>query len=390
MFCVDGSETCELVRLFLLSKLQNLKINLGLYRDDGLGVCCMTARQVEKLKQEICKIFQLYNLKITTDANHKSVNFLDVTLDLDSGLFRPYMKPNNTIQYVNKNSNHPPSITKNLPAAVNKRLKSISANKEIFRDAIPPYQKALNECGYNFNLQFEPGVGNEAKKRNRGRKITWFNPPFSANVSTNIGAKFLRIIDTCFPTGHPLHKIINRNTVKVSYRCMPNMKRILGRQNSKIANQNSAPATPPGCNCQGGPPTCPLGGACQTDQLVYKATVTRTDTNHAETYTGLTGGTFKTRYNKHMSDFRNERYKDSTTLSTYIWKLKREGVPYDTSWETLSRAKVFNPVTRTCQLCIREKYLIMFNPESATLNSRNELFSTCRHRLKQLLENFKT
>ena len=174
----DGAETCELVGLFLLSKLNNLNINLGLYRDDGLGVCCLTARQVEKLKQEMCKKFKAYNLKITTDVNHKSVNFLDVTLDLDSGLFKPFTKPNNTIQYVNKNSNHPPSITRNLPAAVNRRLNIISANEEIFRDAIPPYQKALNESGHNFNLKFEPGVGNETKKPNWGEKSPGLIPPF--------------------------------------------------------------------------------------------------------------------------------------------------------------------------------------------------------------------
>jgi hypothetical protein len=88
-----------------------------------------------------------------------------------------------------------------------------------------------------FNLKFEPDVNNGARKRNRGRRITWFNPPYSVNVSTNIGAKFLRIIDTCFPPAHILHKIINRNTIKVSYRCMPNMKEVIGRHNSKIAKK---------------------------------------------------------------------------------------------------------------------------------------------------------
>ena len=390
MGSLDGAETCELVGLFLLSKLADLNISLGLYRDDGLGVCRMTGRQAEKLKQTICNIFKTFNLKITTDVNHKIVNFLDITLDLDSGTFKPYMKPNNNILYVNKNSNHPPSITKNLPAAVNRRLSNISATEDIFRDAIPPYQEALNKSGYQFNLKFEPDVNNGAKKRNRGRNITWFNPPFSANVSTNIGAKFLTIIDNCFPPSHILHKIINRNTIKVSYRCMPNMKRVIGKHNSKISSQKDAPAPPPGCNCQGGPHTCPLNGACLTDELVYKATVTRTDTNQVETYTGLTGGTFKTRYNKHMYDFRTVSQAGATTLSKHIWKLKRENAPYNLAWEVLARAKVFNPVTRTCQLCLREKYLISFYPESATLNSRTELYSTCRHRLKMLLENFKT
>ena len=38
----------------------------------------------------------------------------------------------------------------------------------------------------------------------RSRNITWFNPPYSANVVTSIGAKFLKILDTCFPTTHSL------------------------------------------------------------------------------------------------------------------------------------------------------------------------------------------
>ena len=54
---------------------------------------------------------------------------------------------------------------------------------------------------------------------------------------------------------------------------------------------------------------CPLGGTCKTNEAVYKATVAKTDTNQSEIYTGLTGGTFKTRYNKHMLDFRTPRQK---------------------------------------------------------------------------------
>ena len=134
----------------------------------------------------------------------------------------------------------------------------------------------------------------------------------------------------------------------------------------------------------------PLNGAFLTEEFFYKATVTRTDTNEIETFTGLMGRTFKTRYNKHMTDFSNQTYERSTTLSKHIWKLKRMNAPYDISWEILSRARVFNPVTRSCQLCLREKYLIMFRPESATLNSRDKLFGTCRHRLKMLLGKIKT
>jgi hypothetical protein len=99
--------------------------------------------------------------------------------------------------YVNRLSNHPPSIIQNIPAAVN--LSSISANEEVFNSAAAPNQKALNGSGYYAKLEFQPAQGNKTKKPNRGRKIPWFNPPSSSNVSTNIWAKFLKMRDTCFP-----------------------------------------------------------------------------------------------------------------------------------------------------------------------------------------------
>ena len=386
MGCCDGAECCELVGLYLLSLLQHLKMNLGVYRDDALGVLETTPRQAELIKKEVCKIFKQQNLSITIEVNLKVVNFLDVTLDLNSGLFKPYTKPNDTPIYINKKSNHPPSITKNIPTAVNRRLSSISANEEVFKEAIPPYQEALAKGGYEYQLKYDPPASISRKNRNRSRKITWFNPPFSQNVSTNVGAKFLKLIDTCFPPSHPLSKIINRNTVKVSYRCMPNMGQVISRHNSKVAKQEQVQQPPPGCNCRGGIATCPVDGACLTEGVVYQATVKRGDTSAQETYTGLTSREFKTRLYEHHSDFNNQN-REGTGLSNYIWKLKNDRIPYTTDWKILMRSPSFNPSTKTCSLCLKEKYCIMFRPEGATLNARSEFFATCRHRLKPLLGN---
>ena len=132
------------------------------------------------------------------------------------------MKPNNKILYVHRQSNHPPALLKNIPENINKRLTSISSNQKVFDEAIPPYQKALDESGYNHKLTYNP---QPKRNRNRQRKIVWYNPPWNANVKTNLGKKFLNIIDRCFPNGHPLHKIFNKHTLKLSYSCMPNMKR---------------------------------------------------------------------------------------------------------------------------------------------------------------------
>ena len=176
----DGAEVCELVGLLILSKLKSLGIDVGLYRDDGLGVCRLSARQTEMLKKKMCAIFNDLNLKITTHVNHQIVNFLDVTLDLSTGIYKPYMKPNNPILYVNRLSNHPPAVIKNIPENVNRRLSSISCNERVFKEAAGPYQKALEESGYDFELKYiEQGGegGARDRRKNRSRNITWFNPP---------------------------------------------------------------------------------------------------------------------------------------------------------------------------------------------------------------------
>ena len=64
----DGAEVADLVGLYLLSQLNHLGINIGLYRDDGLSVVKGTPRQNEMTKKKICEIFRKNNLRITTEA----------------------------------------------------------------------------------------------------------------------------------------------------------------------------------------------------------------------------------------------------------------------------------------------------------------------------------
>ena len=323
----------------------------------------------------------IYFNKTNYYLSFEPVNFLDFTLDLNTGMYKPYMKPNNTILYVNKDSNHPPSITKNIPTAVNRRLTSISSNEAVFNAATPPYSEALKASGYDHNLKFGPADNPSNKKRNRGRKITYFNPPYSVNVATNVGAKFLKIIDTCFPNGHPLHKIINRNTVKISYRTMPNMKQILTMHNSKVANQQEN-QPPPGCNCRRGVDNCPLDGACLTEGVVYEAKVTRRDNGKQEFYTGVTVGTFKRRYYGHTYDLNHPSQRSNTCLSKYVWELQDQGISYDLDWKIIARGKGFNPTTGSYKACLKDFFKIMFRREGTTLNNRREFYNTLRHRKK--------
>jgi len=116
----DGAESCELVGSFLLSQLQHLNINIGLYRDDGLAVCNATPRETENIKKEICRVFNQNGLRITIEAIKQIINFLDVTFNLNNSTYKPFTKPNTTLQYVHRGSNHPPITTENIPAGINK------------------------------------------------------------------------------------------------------------------------------------------------------------------------------------------------------------------------------------------------------------------------------
>lgn len=391
----DGAETCELVGLFILSHLQNLNINVGLYRDDGLATSNMSPRETEKTKKKICKIFEKLNLKITIEANLKSVDFLDITMDLSSQLYKPYMKPNNRPLYVNKNSNHPPSILKNIPESVNKRLSSISANENIFNEASQPYQEALKDSGYDYKMKFKPQQPNSNNKRNRKRRITWFNPPFSKNVKTNVGKKFLELVDKCFPPNNKLHKIINRNTVKVSYSCMDNIKQEISKHNKSVLNENNPNEIIPVCKHKKGN-VCPLGGKCKTKGVIYQAKVTRTDNSKEETYVGLAATEFMARYNNHKSSFKKKEddaepgtaqstSPGGTALSQYIISLNDKNIDFTLSWKIIDRGKPYSPESNRCRLCLKEKYYIVCKPGLATLNKRSEMFAACRHRSKFLL-----
>ena len=167
---------------------------------------------------------------------------------------------------------------------------------------------------------------------------------------------------------------------------MPNVAQIISRHNNKTLNNNKQQQQQPMCNCRGSK-VCPLDGNCLATGVVYQATVTRSDNNTSETYVGLCEDKFKFRYNNHTASFRHESKSSSTTLSQYVWKLKNNNINYNIKWRILTRSKSFSPTNKICRLCISEKYFIIFRPNLSTLNNRNELTSTCRHKRKLLLAN---
>ena len=95
-----------------------------MFKDDGLAsfenVC---GPQAEKVREDVFKIFkQEFDLNITSERNLKTVNFSDVTLNVSTGKYQPYNKPDNDPLYIDVNFNHPTKITKNLRASISKQI----------------------------------------------------------------------------------------------------------------------------------------------------------------------------------------------------------------------------------------------------------------------------
>ena len=137
-----GAEVCELVGSSLLyaSLLKYTETNIGLYRNDGLAVFRkVSGPHCEKIKKDFQKLFQQHSLKLIIKCNLKIVDFFDVTLNLTDSTYKPYHKPNDKICYIHKESNHPPSVTKQLPISIETRLSKLSSNEKVFHESVSIY-----------------------------------------------------------------------------------------------------------------------------------------------------------------------------------------------------------------------------------------------------------
>ena len=194
------------------------------------------------------------------------------------------------------------------------------------------------------------------KKRTRKRKVFYFHPPFCKSVRTNLGRVFRNLVETHFTPDHHLYKILNKNTLKLSYSCLPNMKAAMAAHNKAILRGRPESAMPNQGNCNCTSMECPMNGSCLTSNVVYKAVVSvPADHKEDRIYIGSTSQTFKKRFYKHSASFKEEDPDNSTTLSTFIHKLKRRSLEYIINWSINHQSKKTSKSIRFCSLCNLEK-----------------------------------
>ena len=81
----DGVEICELVGLYIQSKLEKIlsKSDFGLYQDDGLALLRnLNGQETEKFRKNIIRVFKDIVCSLGIETNLKEADFLDVSLNL--------------------------------------------------------------------------------------------------------------------------------------------------------------------------------------------------------------------------------------------------------------------------------------------------------------------
>ena len=90
--------------------------------------------------------------------------------------------------------------------------------------------------------------------------------------------------------------------------------------------------------------------------------------------------------------FNNEGHSTDTTLSKYVWEVKRKlKIMPSLKWYIIKSVPAYSNISKKCQLCLQEKFEILIYPNpNELLNKTSELISKCCHVNTFLLSAYKS
>ena len=74
-------------------------------------------------------------------------------------------RPTTKSSIIHKESNHQPSILRQIPVSIESRLSKHLSNEKIFKESTQIYQEALKKSGYDYQLTYEKSINNNKKKK---------------------------------------------------------------------------------------------------------------------------------------------------------------------------------------------------------------------------------
>ena len=170
-----------------------------------------------------------------------------------------------------------------------------------------------------------------------------------------------------FPPTNKYHKIFNKQNVKLSYSCVPNMGSIIAQHNNRFSLADTETLS---CNCRN-KRDCPIEVKCRTKCVIYKASIC-TPNEKTLSYCGCRETDFKARNCNHKQSFKTSSKRHQTELSRLAWRLKDEGHIPVIKWSIVCKAKSYSSGAMHCQLCLAKKLAILWADPDTTLIKRSE------------------
>ena len=90
-----------------------------------------------------------------------------MTLNLSNNTYKPFIKIDQYPSYINVSSNPLKTINKQVPKAVNLRIRNLSPNEKIFQES-KIYMDALKNSGFREEFTYqEENIPNDINKENK-------------------------------------------------------------------------------------------------------------------------------------------------------------------------------------------------------------------------------
>ena len=111
-------------------------------------------------------------MRIINCSWHKHKNSQFFTFDFRpwQNIYTIYRRLNNNPIYIDKSLNHPPTILKQLPKSIAKRISETSSNEEILNKSIKIHSKALKEHDFTNEHKYLPNEVQQPEKKKERRK----------------------------------------------------------------------------------------------------------------------------------------------------------------------------------------------------------------------------
>ena len=199
----------------------------------------------------------------------------------------------------------------------------------------------------------------------------------------------MSLTDKDFRPLRKLHKLFNRNNVKISYSCLPNIKLITNAHNRKTLYPSSTIGRKT-CNCIN-IPQCPLQQKCLSNNILYQANITPIGENSETRVYYETK--FKLKFENHKKSFNHRNCKSDTELSNEFWKISGKKRSANITWEILGRHQAYNLTSIRFSLCLNVKLKIALHRNNNMVNKRTEILKkysriSCKVSTKRFTENY--